>query len=90
MGPCWNMAHSSDRYVARRLAGNKSRMAPGWYVQGPGSKVLQGPFKHESEAVASIAGTLQVKPAALLRSSVQGPAAPQEDVVFKYMYVAKA
>ena len=83
------MVHSLYRYVTRRLAGNKSRKAPGWYVQGPGSKLLQGPFEDEVRAVASIAKTLKVKPQSLLRSQVRGPRVQDEVAVSRFRYVTK-
>jgi len=83
------MVHSLYRYVTRRLPGNKSRKAPGWYVQGPRSKVLQGPFEEELQAAASIAKTLKVKLADLQRSGVRGPAVHAESSVSRYRYVTK-
>ena len=83
------MVYSSYRYVTRRMPGNKSRKAPGWYVQGPGSKVALGPFADELQAVASIAKTLNVKPADLLRPWVQGPSVQEEAAVSTYRYVTK-
>ena len=83
------MVHSSYRYVTRRLDGNKSRKAPGWYVQGPGSKVLQGPYEDEVQAAASIAKTLKVKPASLLRSQVPGHQVRDEAAVSFYRHVTK-
>lgn len=83
------MVHSIYRYVTRRLPGNRSRKAPGWYVQGPGSKVLEGPYEEESQAAASIAKSLKVKCADLLRSEVQGPAVDEEVSVSSYRYVTK-
>ena len=83
------MVYSSYRYVTRRMPGNKSRKAPGWYVQGPGSKVVLGPFADELQAVASIAKTLNVKPADLLRPWVQGPSVQEEAAASTYRYVTK-
>ena len=83
------MVHSSYRYVTRRLSGDKSRKAPGWYNQCPGSKVWRGPFESESEAADNIAKTLKVKVGDLLRSRVQGLRVNFQEAVSKYRYVTK-
>lgn len=83
------MVHSSYRYVTRRFPGDQSRKAPGWYVQGPGSKLLRGPFEDELQAATSIAKTLKVKVGDLLRSKVQGPLVHEQEAVSKYRFVTK-
>ena len=86
------MVHSSYRYVTRRFAGDKSRKTPGWYVQGPGSKLLRGPFEHEMQAATFIAKALKVPVAKLLRSKVRGPVRDQvrdQEAVSRYHFVTK-
>ena len=88
------MVHSCYRYVTRRLAGNKSRSAPGWYVQDPGSRKLRGPYEDELAAATSIAKTLRVKMADLLRtpaprSKVLGFILDGHEAVCKYKFVTK-
>ena len=84
-----SMVHSSYRYVTRRFPGDRSRKAPGWYCQGPGSQLLQGPFEDELQAATVVAKTLKLKVADLLRSKVQGPALDERDAVCKYRFVTK-
>ena len=85
------MVHSSYRYVTRRFPGDQSRKAPGWYAQGPGSKVLRGPFEDELQAATCIAKTVKVKIEDLLRSKVRGPgpAVLAQEAVSRYRYVYK-
>ena len=89
-----SMVHSCYRYVTRRLPGNKSRNAPGWYVQVPGSRALRGPYEDEHAAAANIAKTLKVKVADLLRtpaprSKVLGSILDGHEAVCKYKFVTK-
>ena len=83
------MVHSQYRYVTRRFCGDKSRKSEGWYVQGPGMKLLRGPFENELEAAASIAKMLKVKVGDLLRSKVQGPPVHEQEAVSEYRFVTK-
>ena len=83
------MVHSRYRYVTRRWSGDRSRKAPGWYVQGPHSKLLQGPFQDELQAATSIAKSLKVKVGDLCRSQVQGPPIHEQEAVSKYRFVTK-
>ena len=85
------MVHSSYRYVTRRFPGDQSRKAPGWYAQGPGSKLLRGPFEDELQAATCIAKAVKVKIEDLLRSKVRGPgpAALAQEAVSRYRYVYK-
>ena len=83
------MVHSLYRYVTRRLPGNKSRKAPGWYAQDPRSRILQGPFEDEMQAVAVVAKTMKVKVVHLLRSEVEGPAVNAHAAVSTYRHVTQ-
>ena len=86
-----SMAHSKYRYVTRRVAGNKSRKPPGWYIQHLG-KGIQGPYREEDQAAVAIAKILKVKVASLLRSKVKhvrGPNVTEDATVSTYRYVTK-
>ena len=86
-----SMAHSKYRYVTRRVAGNKSRKPPGWYIQHLG-KGIQGPYREEYQAAVAIAKILKVKVASLLRSKVKhvrGPNVTEDAAVSTYRYVTK-